>query len=78
MTKWEYCELEVSYGMNITCQGWIYRENGVHEILASGKYGAILASLGTQGWELVTSSSHAELLQSKTSTVSYLFKRPVS
>ncbi len=77
MQKWEYCEIELSYDMGVSGKGWIYKPDGKHKELQFQKYGAGLAQLGLEGWEIVASSNHAAFGQSKSNTVSYMLKRPI-
>ena len=77
MQKWEYCEVEVTYGGGVTAQMWFYKPDGKHKELTRLKYGITFAELGLEGWELVSASTHAAFGQAKTNTVSYIFKRPI-
>ena len=74
--KWEYCELEIQYGGIMVSEGWIYKADGEHEKMKIAKYGATMAQLGLDSWELVASSSHARFGQSHENSISYIFKRP--
>jgi hypothetical protein len=75
MIGWEYCELEIQYGGQITAQCWIYDPDGKHKELPVSKYGATMAQLGRDGWELVAASAHAAFGQRHENSISYIFKR---
>ena len=77
MQKWEYCEIELSYGMGVTGKAWFYKADGKHKEVQFEKYGSGLAQLGLDGWEVVAASNHAAFGQSTNNTVSYILKRPL-
>jgi hypothetical protein len=77
MQKWEYCELELTYGGGVSAQLWFYQVDGKHKEERNLKYGVALAKLGLQGWEVVAASTHAAFGQAKANTISYIFKRPI-
>jgi hypothetical protein len=75
--KWEYCELEIQYLGIINAKFWFYKPDGKYEQKTVAKYGAFMAQLGLDGWELVASSSHAAFGQTHENSISYIFKRPL-
>jgi hypothetical protein len=80
MQKWEYCEVEVTYRGPVEgtiLSGWIYRIDKKH-IEFGGEFGAVLADLGLQGWEMVTSNARVNLgFGGNYHKINYLFKRPL-
>lgn len=77
MQKWEYCEIELYYGMGVYGKVWFYKPDGKHKEIQLEKYGAGIAQLGLDGWEIVAASNHAAFDQSANNTVSYMLKRPL-
>lgn len=73
--KWEYCELEIQYRGVLLAECWIYKTDGNHIKVPVPKYGATMAQLGLDGWELAASSAHAAIGQSHENSISYIFKR---
>ena len=79
MQKWHYLELEVTIGGPITgTQGhlWWFKSDGKH-FENSGNYGTLMAKLGEEGWELVTSSTRIETGLGSKHKINYVFKRPI-
>lgn len=72
---WEYCEIEVTFGLSITASCWIYRPDGEHEVRTVGKFGAMIAQLGLEGWEMVSYNSRSDFGKSQSRIASYVFKR---
>lgn len=77
MQKWEYCEVELTYGGGVLGKMWFYQKDGKHKELNLQKYGATFAELGLDGWELVAASTHAAFGQRNANSVSYIFKRSI-
>jgi hypothetical protein len=79
MQKWEYAEVEVTIGGPISgtsVQGWIYSDDGKHKEI-NGKLGVIFASLGLNGWELVSSNARIEAGLTNKHKINYIFKRAI-
>jgi hypothetical protein len=79
MTKWKYLELEVIIGGPISgVKGQIVRfePNGKH-FKKSGDYGSLIAKLGEEGWELVSSSARIETGLTHKHKINYIFKLPI-
>ena len=79
MQKWKYLELEVTIGGPISgVKGQIIRfeQNGQH-YKNSGNYGSLMAKLGEEGWELVSSSARIATGLSNKHRINYIFKLPI-
>jgi hypothetical protein len=79
MQKWQYLELEVTIGDPLSkSQGhlWFFKPDGRH-FENSGKSGKMMAALGADGWELVTSIAGFETDLDGKQKVNYIFKRPI-
>jgi hypothetical protein len=80
MQKWQYLELEVTPGdSNAKTQGhlWFFKPDGKH-FENSGKYGKLMAALGADGWELVSSIAGTEMSPDGRYKVNHIFKRPIN
>ncbi len=78
MQKWEYLEMEVTIGGPISgTKGhlWVFKTNGRHGE-NSGNYGTLLAKLGDEGWEIITSSARIATGLGGKHKINYMFKRP--
>lgn len=79
MQKWKYLELEVTIGGPISgIKGQIIRfeKDGKH-YKKTGNYGALMATLGEEGWELISSSARIETGLSNKHKINYMFKLPI-
>lgn len=80
MPKWEYCEVEVTIGGPITGvhgESTFFKPDGKHTEKKE-KYGALLAQLGLEGWEVVAASARIESGLGSKHKIDYLLKRPIS
>lgn len=75
MTKWEYCEVEIILLENNL---YYYKTDGKH-VKVNGKFGALVAQLGEDGWEMVTAAEWAGpgILKDRR-VLSVFFKRPIT
>ena len=74
MTKWEYCEIEVTIGGPISgmkAEGWKFNANGKH-VKFKGKHGTLFADLGLNGWEIVASSARISSGLSSKHKINYI------
>lgn len=77
MQKWEYAEIEVTIGGPLSgtqCEVTIFQSDGNHK-KSDGKLGKLLASMGEDGWEVITSSARIEAGLSSKHKINYILKR---
>lgn len=77
MTKWNYCEVEVTIGGPISgmkAEGWKFNIDGKHSKF-QGKHSTLFAELGEDGWEMVTSNARIGSGIGGKHKINYVFKR---
>ena len=78
MSKWEYANVRVVIGGPLSgtkTEITFFHSDGHHEEKA-GEFGKVMALLGDDGWEMVTSNARIDAGLGSKHIINYMFKRP--
>lgn len=80
MQGFEYCEIEVSIGGPLSgkqATGWIFKADGKHDEF-EGDYRKMFATMGAEGWEIVSSSARIGTGLGGKHAINYILKRALA